>query len=400
MESGGRQGWAADPFQLHEARYFSAGRPTKLVRDGTIETYDDPPSPPPNPHPTPAPRPPAAPQPTPAPRRTLPPQREPASQRADAAPQYAGPPPYAGANGRRGPGPGSARTQPGKPRAGLFVAAALVVAVAVLAAVKLVHDSGSTANPSQATPTTSPAAFVTRSAQQTLAQRTVDTSLSGTMQIAGESIAIKGTGQTNFSTDAMSFDVHANAPGGAVEETAILVNGNLYYALSLNGTNMAQLTGGRKWIQMPVQQSAAANLAGSDPVTSLSTLEQQGSTVRVLGTQVIDGVTCTGYAVTPSTQAMVAGATKLGLSPATTSQELQQIKGMSPPTVTLWIDAQGIVQQMNINLQVNVEGTGDSATMTMNFSHFGTPVTITAPAPSETISFSSFVQKLGTATVS
>jgi hypothetical protein len=220
------------------------------------------------------------------------------------------------------------------------------------------------------------------------------------MQIAGESIAINGTGQTNFSTDAMSFDVHANAPGGAVDETAILVNGNLYYALSLNGTNMAQLTGGRKWIQMPVQQSAAANLAGSDPVTSLSTLEQQGSTVRVLSTQVIDGVTCTGYAVTPSTQAMVAGATKLGLSSATTNQELQQIKGMSPPTVTLWINAPGIVQRMNTNLQVNVEGTGDSANMTMDFSHFGTPVTITAPAPSETISFSSFVQKLGTTSLS
>jgi hypothetical protein len=42
---GGRapQGWYADPFRLHEARYFSAGRPTKLVRDGTAECFDEPP---------------------------------------------------------------------------------------------------------------------------------------------------------------------------------------------------------------------------------------------------------------------------------------------------------------------------------------------------------------------
>jgi hypothetical protein len=37
------QGWYEDPFQLHEARYFSAGRPTKLARDGDAESYDEPP---------------------------------------------------------------------------------------------------------------------------------------------------------------------------------------------------------------------------------------------------------------------------------------------------------------------------------------------------------------------
>jgi len=47
MANGELQGWSDDPFNLHEARYFSAGRPTKLVRDGSVETYDEPPSEPP-----------------------------------------------------------------------------------------------------------------------------------------------------------------------------------------------------------------------------------------------------------------------------------------------------------------------------------------------------------------
>src|SRR5579859_3912643 len=38
------QGWSGDPYGLHEARYFSGGRPTKLVRDGGVETYDEPPA--------------------------------------------------------------------------------------------------------------------------------------------------------------------------------------------------------------------------------------------------------------------------------------------------------------------------------------------------------------------
>jgi hypothetical protein len=37
------QGWYRDPFHVHEDRYFSAGNPTKLVRDGSQESNDDPP---------------------------------------------------------------------------------------------------------------------------------------------------------------------------------------------------------------------------------------------------------------------------------------------------------------------------------------------------------------------
>ena len=36
-------GWTIDPYGLHEQRYFSGGRPTKLVRDNGLESYDEPP---------------------------------------------------------------------------------------------------------------------------------------------------------------------------------------------------------------------------------------------------------------------------------------------------------------------------------------------------------------------
>jgi hypothetical protein len=37
------EGWFSDPFSRHEARWFSSGRPTFLVRDGHVESHDDPP---------------------------------------------------------------------------------------------------------------------------------------------------------------------------------------------------------------------------------------------------------------------------------------------------------------------------------------------------------------------
>lgn len=36
-------GWFKDPYELHEARWFSEGRPTSLVRNGMSESSDEPP---------------------------------------------------------------------------------------------------------------------------------------------------------------------------------------------------------------------------------------------------------------------------------------------------------------------------------------------------------------------
>ena len=41
------EGWFTDPFGRHEARWLSAGTPTRLVKDGDTEAYDDPPDEPP-----------------------------------------------------------------------------------------------------------------------------------------------------------------------------------------------------------------------------------------------------------------------------------------------------------------------------------------------------------------
>jgi hypothetical protein len=37
------EGWCTDPFGRHEARWISARTPTRLVRDGGTESYDEPP---------------------------------------------------------------------------------------------------------------------------------------------------------------------------------------------------------------------------------------------------------------------------------------------------------------------------------------------------------------------
>jgi hypothetical protein len=368
MADGELQGWSYDPFGLHEARYFSAGRPTKLVRDGNVESYDEPPA------------------------------GADELAHAAAAPGSAvgWAPQPAGVSGPYPDDPGFAAEAPGRSRGRVLVAVALVTAAALVGGVVVVNGSRSTPNRA---PAISSVAFVTRSAGQTMAERTADMTLSGTIQVGGQSVAVSGTGEANFSANAMALDLNASTSSGPLSEKEVMAQGSLFFAFSVDGKGLGQVTGGREWIQMPAQASGSASLTGSDPSSSLSVLEQHGNTVRALGTKIIGGVSCQGYAATPSKQAMIASAkaeiARLGLSSAMASLELSLVQGMSPPTITVWIDAQGLIRQMSMSLQKMGLGSAMSVTMLVDFSHFGAPVLITAPAPSDTISYKSLLQTAG-----
>ncbi len=389
------QGWSADPFGLHEERYFSAGRPTKLVRDGKVETYDDPPS-----------------------------DSDSIFEAADGPAEpfglgFGSATSPARSAGRTPRAPDTGGGYPRDPDVGLvvskkslarlLVAATMIVTGTILGLVVLVNQSRPATPPTQSTtapaqgqaPAASPLAFVRQSAERTLAERTAGITLSGTVQAAGRTLPVNGTGEIDFSTNAMTLNLTVSSGGQPVVEKEILVDGNLFFSLNISGTPLARLTGGRDWIQMPLAQSQTANQVGSDPLSSLSVLEQQGINVQTLGTRNIEGVSCTGYAVMPTKQALLAGvraeSAKLGLSPAATQQQLSLAQGMLPPTVTVWLDAQGMVREMGVKvgLQVNGSGSAASGNVVLDFTNYGAPVQITPPASSDTISYPAFLQALG-----
>jgi hypothetical protein len=206
----------------------------------------------------------------------------------------------------------------------------------------------------------SPVAFVRQSAQQTLAQHTADMTVSMNLQFGGQSMTIHGTGELNFSTDAMAIDLSGGVAGQSVDLKEILVNGTLYMSFGVNGSNPFG-SGDSTWSQTPVPKSGAQSYDDGDPYTMLSALQQAGIALRPLGTRVVGGVTCTGYAVTP---------------PATD-------KGLHV-TITVWADSQRLVREVSEGIQMDVSGSHAQASVTMDFSNFGAPVHITPPpaAPS------------------
>lgn len=348
------QGWHSDPFGIHEARYFSAdGQPTKLVRDRGTESYDEPPS--------------GADEVVAA------------MARMSAVPE---PPSAYGPRDAYPYGPASERG-PRRRASGVvgFAASAIILAAvavaAVLVALTIMHPSKSGGTPGAAG-----AAFVTQAATRTLQQRTADVELSASTASGGTDTAMHGTGAFYLGGKAGTLNMTMRSQVGVMALREMWLNGHAYLAISIDGRSL--LPKGKAWIaeQVSSQESGTTDLTGGNLTAALVSLENQGIAVRALGTKVIGGVSCTGYAVTPP------GA---------------------QGTSTVWIDPQYLVREISVSSTIDIDLSGGasastaptgtanagSVDLTMDFSYSAAPLHVTAPLAASTVSFDVYLQQLG-----
>jgi hypothetical protein len=242
-------------------------------------------------------------------------------------------------------------------------------------------------------PGMAPAAFVTGAAQRTLSQSTADVTMSGTVRLSGQTLAMGGNGQVDFATNAMLLNVGANMSDGSMTETELMAGGDLYLQVSSDGHNLFAAAEGRPWLEIPFSQPGSQTAVNGSPASSLSLLRQNGARVTPLGPASIGGQTCNGYRVTPSRRAMLAAAkaeyAKLGLSPALTNAALAALPAATPPAITAWFGSQDqLACQLSINIQLGAPTASGSgvAQMAMTFTHYGVPVQVIPPPSSETTS--------------
>jgi hypothetical protein len=352
------QGWHSDPFGVHEARYFSAGQPTKLVRDGGTESYDEPPS--------------GADEVAAAMARLSAPPAPPAPPSAYVPSAYAPRDAYPyGPASERGP-------RRGTPAILALAASGIILVAAAVAAVHTIMHPAKPARPSGA----ADVAFVTQAATRTLQQHTVDLVLSGSAVAGSTRTETQGTAAFALSGQTGTLNMTTRSPSGVTAIREISLNGHVYVATSVNGRSL--LPKGKAWIaeSIPSQGSDTTGftgqLTGGNLTTVLTSLENQGITVGALGTKVIGGISCTGYTVTAPGE-----------------------QGSS----TVWIDPQNLVREISLNTTISIMVNGASPSpgsasapsldLTMDFSYSAAPLRLTAPPAASTISFDAFLQQLG-----
>ncbi|HEX4490658.1 MAG TPA: hypothetical protein VH914_05565 [Acidimicrobiia bacterium] len=276
--------------------------------------------------------------------------------------------------------------------------------VAVIAAAAIVVASRGSSKSASPTTTKTPTTAA-RSARQILAAASARTRAAGTARMSMVE-TVSGSG--------VSFDLNLNGASdyahknseitmsalGRDFETVRVVSGVSY--MSAPGV---ALPGNAHWVSLrpsdlglPSNQSA---LGSNDPNTGLQYLSAISGSPHDLGAATIDGAPTTHYGFTVDLRSLMdqmsRGMSKLGGQ----SLGLGEMNGLLDLTnipAEAWIDHDGRVRQFKFTLAMSTLGQSVKAVSTMKYSHFDEPLTITAPAPTDVVPFSSvpqFFQQLG-----
>jgi hypothetical protein len=196
------------------------------------------------------------------------------------------------------------------------------------------------------------------------------------------------TGQEQFSAPtkaAFTVSVPTSSGNGSKRFQALLV-GTIFY-FDLQGT----------WYSETSQQALASEglsgslSDGSNPANILGVLYQEGARVKRLGRVRLGGTETIEYrSVVNLDKAAVAGAPYgIAMTPQAL-QKFKQLTGKSSVTADVWVDGAGVLRQLQVTLPLQrsalagsgMQGapSGVKETMSVAFSKFGTPVSVSPPA--------------------
>lgn len=244
---------------------------------------------------------------------------------------------------------------------------------------------------------TDAAAQVELGARTTLAAGSATMTVSGSLTANGQSIPITGSGLASLSTNLESMTISFNDDGTALNETELSDGANAYMQILANGQNeIAKIVPGKDWVALPLATSSSVKIGASAPniLSQLQVLTQQGNTVVSLGSSTIDGVAVTGYQVTFSPAAMAAAAKRVEkLGPAESQAETAAIDGFAknPPVVKLWIDSNHLMRQEDVSIIDSTSSSAVTGDIAVDFSDYGTPVSISIPAAGDVEPYSAFL---------
>jgi hypothetical protein len=248
--------------------------------------------------------------------------------------------------------------------------------------------------------TQSASATVINAVNSTVSDGTAHVTLSMNGQAVGTNVNATGAGGIDFADNALSLQVTAGVGGHQETLNEIYLGGVVYEAIP----GLSTIAPGKSWVsidlsalQKAAAQSPGADGLGSNPGVMLKVLAQQGNTVVPLGPSTVDGVPVNGYSVTVNTASVVQQLKKADL-PAWMEESVSGLK-VHDVKLRVFIDNSGLLRSYETQITESTAAAG-SITLdeTLDFSDYGTPVTVTAPPAGQVESFQQLLQSVGSGT--
>jgi hypothetical protein len=238
-------------------------------------------------------------------------------------------------------------------------------------------------------------AAVSDAVNSALASHSADLVVKGSGGAAGTSFTLTGTGAIDFGQNDLQMSLKVSSGPENVTEQVIYLDTTIYLNL---GDEIGRVLPGKSWLSLDLGQltqgSAAKSLGssaslGSDPAAALGVLGQNGNQATDIGSSTVNGVQVEGYAVHVDAAAITADLAKENL-PAWMQQA---VKSVSNPDVEykVYVDGSGQLARLTTDTTETVSGLAVKDDVTMDFTHYGATVNITAPPASEVATFESFL---------
>jgi hypothetical protein len=226
-----------------------------------------------------------------------------------------------------------------------------------------------------------------------LGDHTAAMSESGTIDVAGTSLSISGTGTSDFTEGTAQMTMQLGGDVGGLTEKVIYLGGVVYIN---EGSLISRILPGKSWVSVDLSQvvkdSGSLGTGSSmtnNPVAALKLLAQQGNTATDLGPSTVNGVAVEGYSVTLS-PANIHAALSSSHLPAWIQAAIATVKN-EHEAYQVYVTSSGQLARLVNRFSATAAGHFTTATIATDYSHFGEPVSITAPNPAQVGSFENFL---------
>jgi hypothetical protein len=214
---------------------------------------------------------------------------------------------------------------------------------------------------------------------------------------------VSGTGAYDSTT--RIGQLQADIPGlsnflaGSGSSVSVVVDGPDLY---VGAPGLNSLTDGKSWLEIPSSNSGAGGGVASslaaltDPSELLAVLGDTGGTVTKVGTVQLDGQAATEYRAVVSLTTIadhLGQGQQAAAARRAAAKAIQMLGGPTVP-VTVWVGDNGLVRQVTASVDLDHATlgsllgsagatTGSSVSVTVGFSHYGAPVHVSVPPPSD-----------------
>ena len=263
----------------------------------------------------------------------------------------------------------------------------------------------STGETEEAAPTTTGAAVGEQVEPAVIAEAAAKTTAAKTARIAtlvrvaepGGQERFSGQGRFDFERRAgrMTLKLIEGEAAGFGNATAVFVDSTVYYQLPVGA-----LAGGRRWIQLELQNVADASaldfgplVQGSqaDPTQYLLWLSALGPGITKIGEEEVRGAPTSRYRAAVDLN-LLEGQAPPGKEAewAAFVQTLRDRLGLAFIPVEVWVDGEGLIRRFNHEYGFSAEGT--TAVVTTELFDFGVPVKVSAPSPDQVVTLNDVIR--------